>query len=369
MSGFIILAGSILATGYLAMVYESTELMLLVYLQAALFVLSFFTVILRKCTIRGGIDVPVGIAEPGKETLVKLLVTNKVFLPMARMKALVAVEDTCTGRVKKEWMKVAAVLRGETTFVRTVAFSGAGTYRICLKKLRVYDFTGLFSGIVRVKGEQSERSVQVMPQLHDIPVQLSLGVLNFFGESDVYDEFKAGYDNSELFDVREYQAGDRLQNIHWKLTAKQDELIVKEHSLPRACPVVLFLDFHPAKKMKRQEEMIPYLETAASLVFSLADAGCSHYVVWFDEKEQDIVRLRVDDEEGLFFFMGTLMGIVWQQPKEDLKLRYGEKYKHEPYVWALSLDENLVLKKEDEVLARLSPEELEQSLAQVELVL
>lgn len=366
MASFILLGGSIIVTGYYAMMYENTGLMLLAYLQAALFVLSFFAVIYRMCTIRGRLEIPVGIAEPEKENLVKLIITNKGFLPLMRSEALISVEDVCTGRKTKEWKRLSSVSKGEITFVRTVSFAGTGTYRLRLKKLKVYDFTGLFYGKIKGKGEQK---VQVMPRLHDIPVRLSLAVRNFFGESDVYDEYMPGHDNSELFDVREYQKGDRLQNIHWKLTAKQDDLMVKEQSLPKACPVVLFLDFHPLKKRNRQERMIPYLETAASLVFSLVDAKCPHYVVWFDEKAQDIVRLRVDDEEGLFFFLGILMEIAWVQPKEDLKLRYGEKYKREPYVWALSLDEKLVLKKADEVIAQLSERELTQSLAQVELVL
>lgn len=366
MGSFLVLAGSILLTGYFAMMYESAELMLLVYLQAALFVLSFFTVIFRKCTIRGSLDVPVGIAEPDKENLVKLVITNKGFLPMARLEALVTVEDECTGRRTKEWMKTGTVLRGETVFVRSVAFSGTGTYKVRLKKLKVYDFTGLFSGKVRAK---AERKVQVMPRLHQIPVRLSLSVRNFFGEAEAYDDMFPGHDNSELFDVREYRKGDRLQNIHWKLTAKQDELMVKEHSQPKACPVVLFLDVHSTKRMKRKERMLPYLEAAAALVFSLVDAECPHYVVWFDKALQDIVRLRVDDEELLFYFLNLLMDIEWTQPKEDIILRYREKYKREPYVWGISLDETLVLKKDDEVLAQLSEKDIVQSLSQVELVL
>ena len=363
---FLVLAGSILLTGYFAMMYESAELMLLVYVQAALFVLSFFTVIYRKCTICGSLDVPVGIAEPDKENLVKLTITNKGFLPMTRLEALVTVEDECTGKKTKEWMKTGTVLRGETVFMRSAAFSGTGTYKVRLKKLRVYDFTGLFSGKVRAK---DERKVRVMPRLHQIPVRLGLPVRNFFGETDTYDDMFPGQDNNELFDVREYQKGDRLQNIHWKLTAKQDELMVKEHSLPKGCPVVLFLDFHPTKRMKRKERMIPYLEAAAGLVFSLTDTECPHYVVWFDKQLQDIVRIRVDEEERLFFFLNTLMEIEWTQPKEDIILRYKEKYKREPYVWGISLDEKLVLKKDGEVLAELSEKDMEQSLRQVELVL
>ena len=63
------------------------------------------------------------------------------------------------------------------------------------------------------------------------------------------------------------------------------------------------------------------------------------------------------------------MGIRWRMPKEDVKERYRVKYRLEPYVWALSLDETLVLKKEDETVTKFSVKELAKSLEQTELVL
>ncbi len=379
MGSFFVLGGSILATWYLAMAYESTELMLLVYLQAALFVLSFFMVWYRKFTLRAELLAPVDIAEPGKETMVKLVTKNKGLLPIARADAQIVVTDVCTGHRKKEWMKLSTVPRGEWSFVRQIAFSGTGTYRLQLRKLRVYDLTGLFYGKIRRK---SSVQIRVLPKLCEIPVRLGLAVTNFYGEADVYDEHEAGYDNSEIFDVREYQKGDRLQNIHWKLTAKQEELMVKEHSLPKACPVVLLLDYHGKKRRKsslrgqkpekREVPRLPmmtYLEIAASLSFSMMDAGCPHYVAWYDEETLDMVRQRVDDEESLFFFLGRLMQIRFAQPKEGLLLCYEKKYRSEPYVWRLTLDEKLVLKKEAETVAEFSEKNPEQSMTQVELIL
>ncbi len=366
MGSFIGLGVSTVLCWYLAMMYESTELMLLVYLQAALFVLAFFAVWYRKFTVSVSVSVPVEIAEPDKECLVKLVTKNKGFLPMMRMEVLLVTEDLCTGVKKKTWVKLADIPRGEGSFVRMVSFSGTGTYQLRPKKVCVYDFTGMFSGKKRGK---SEARIQVMPKLHDIPVRLSQTVRSFYGEADIYDEHTPGHDNSELFSVREYRKGDRLQNIHWKLTAKQDDLMVKEHSLPKACPVVFFLGYHRKKKERKPERMLAYLEAVASLSFSMMDANCPHYVVWYDDTEQDIVRHRVDTEENFFCFLGILMGIRWREPKENMKERYRVKYRMEPYVWALSLDEQLVLKREDEPVAKLSVKELTKSLEQTELVL
>ena len=81
MGSFIGLGGSTVLCWYLAMVYESRELMLLVYLQAVLFVLAFLAVWYRKFTISAVITVPVEIAEPEKECLVKVRTKNKGFFP------------------------------------------------------------------------------------------------------------------------------------------------------------------------------------------------------------------------------------------------------------------------------------------------
>ena len=36
----------------------------------------------------------------------------------------------------------------------------------------------------------------------------------------------------DFYELRQYQSGDSLKNIHWKLSSKQDELIVREPCEP-----------------------------------------------------------------------------------------------------------------------------------------
>ena len=349
-------------TLYIAFMYESTAMMLLFFVEAALFAVAFFSLVFRGFKIRGYIEVPVGIAERGKESLVKLVISNRCLLPVNRLQALVIVNDVMRGRKRRYRMALPAVMRGESEYIRSVSFSGTGNYEIYLRRLKLYDISGILSWSIPVK---KQGAVQVMPELHDVPVRLTQATKNFYGEADVYDENQPGYDKSELFQVREYRPGDRLQNVHWKLTAKQDELIVKEHSLPKACPVILFLSYRPGKK----KQLLYFLETVASLSFSVMDAGCPHYVVWYDGTTSDVMRVRVDDEESLFYMIGLLMRVHWVRCKEDISQRYKDKYRQEPYVWALTVDEKLQLYKEKELLTKYSGKKLKASLGQMELLL
>ena len=366
MGSFLLAAVCLLTTGYFAMTYENPQMMLLMYLQLALAAVALVVVLYRKFTVKGELDIPVGLTEPEKDTLVKLTLHNKGLLSVLRAKALIVVEDVYFGKKKKRWMKLADVSRGESELFRFIAFSEAGLYRVRLKKLRLYDLTGLFYSHVRCK---SEKQVQIMPKLYDVPVRMSMAVRNFYGESDVYDEHRPGHDNSELFQIREYRKGDRLQNIHWKLTAKQDDIMVKEHSLPKACPVVLFLTYRPRRKNKRKGTLFAFLEIGASISFSLMDAGCPHYVVWYDDAIQEIRRVRVDNEESLFYVIGMMMHNEWKAPAVAISERYKEKFRMEPYVWALQLNEKLEVHKNEELLGTLSEREVKQSLNSMELTL
>lgn len=366
MASFLNLLLVIATTIYIALMYDNEAIMLLVYMEVAFFVMSFISLLIRRRKIKARLEIPVGIAENGGEGLVKITVTNKGKTPLARMKVLLVVKDTARGKKKKQWLKLPAIPCGESEYVRSVLFYGTGKYIVVLRKIRFYDMTGLLHGNIRT---ESTAQVQVMPQLHDVPVQVTQATKNFYGESDVYDEHSPGYDNNELFQIRSYQKGDRVQSIHWKLTAKQEEIMVKDRALPKVCPVILFLNFHPVGVGKRTLRQLAFIDAVSSISYSFVEAGCPHYVAWYDEQKMDVVRIRVDDEESLFYFVGTLVKIKWIKTGEELMQRYADKYKSEPYVWAFSLNEKLQFRKGDDLVTNLSEKQLEKTLSQIELML
>lgn len=49
---------------------------------------------------------------------------------------------------------------------------------------------------------------------------------------DTYDETRSGSDVDEVFDIREFQAGDHLASVHWKLTSKFDTMMSRQFSHP-----------------------------------------------------------------------------------------------------------------------------------------
>lgn len=81
----------------------------------------------------------------------------------------------------------------------------------------------------------------VYPPLPDVTLSVQKLLNAEFGGYN-YDRLHKGSDNSEVFGVREYAQGDSLGAAHWKLSAKVDDIIIREWSRPNNFRIVLVFD-------------------------------------------------------------------------------------------------------------------------------
>ncbi|MBI1976331.1 MAG: DUF58 domain-containing protein, partial [Candidatus Omnitrophica bacterium] len=75
-------------------------------------------------------------------------------------------------------------------------------------------------------------------------------------------------DSGDYFGIREYQQGDTLRTVHWRATARQNELIVKQFEKLASSEVTLLLDLHPNSDLGRGSEST--LEVGIRLIGSIA---------------------------------------------------------------------------------------------------
>ena len=90
-----------------------------------------------------------------------------------------------------------------------------------------------------------------------IPIENNIANYAEMGlETDDYSKTSKGDDPSEIFDIHEYHDGDKINRIHWKLTAKQDKTMVKDYSLPISNSIVLMADLQSEYNRKIMEGII-----------------------------------------------------------------------------------------------------------------
>lgn len=76
-----------------------------------------------------------------------------------------------------------------------------------------------------------------------------------------------GNDNNEVYDLREYQPGDSMRSIHWKLSGKMGKYIIKEAGDTLRTDALILLDLG---RQSEQEE--PFSKEILSSVVSLGQA-------------------------------------------------------------------------------------------------
>lgn len=100
----------------------------------------------------------------------------------------------------------------------------AGLIRVSLEEYKVYDLLHIFYFAYRTE-EGTETLVWPAFSDREDTEELYECVEGFPKENE---SRKRGTDYNPDYDIREYIAGDELKNIHWKLSAKQGKMMVRE---------------------------------------------------------------------------------------------------------------------------------------------
>ncbi len=170
-------------------------------------------IVFSNSNIKVNDDILIGVA--GKKG-------NNVFCPMMRI--IVKAENRFAKTKSKIKIKYGGVLNTPIYTKATKMNKDCGCIEFKAKYCKVYDFMGIFFIPVRIKNNfecfvmPEEKETETLPECEKIPI---LGY-----------KPKSGGGFSDFYELREYQNGDSLKNIHWKLSTKLDKLIVREPSIP-----------------------------------------------------------------------------------------------------------------------------------------
>ena len=335
MLSFLLVIPLIVASIYLSLIYESTGFALWGITATLFAVVSFIYLMIIKKKVSVVIDVPLRVADRDQVFGLQTEVRNNSRFPLGKLSIDLAYGECQMETKEKMTISMMDVPNGKHQENQKMSIGQSGYYEFIVDQIRIYGLLGLFFISKKVK---SGARVLILPKLEVVPVRLGEGVTFFLGDALEYDEVVPGKDPSEIFGVREFYNGDKLQRIHWKLSARMDALMVKEDSRPKACAIVLFMPDGSRKDSKS-------LDYVASLSFTLMQEQCPHYVAWQSRSEGDVIRVCVEDEESFYYALTESMQDGALKESEDRVERYREKYKGEPYLHSVlaDADGNLVI--------------------------
>jgi len=195
-------------------------------------VLSGFVLFVTKPRFQPNLVLP-DVCAKGEEISGKLIIKRSWWASIFGVYCTLVCENMLTG--EKEAIDFNDKLKTTTPF--TLQTTHCGVLRIHTVDFLIFDPLGLFWREIFCV---AEGYVIVPPTGFDVKIPLVDSAQSL--DSDEYSTSKSGMDVSETYAIREYQPGDPIRSIHWKLTEKLDKVMVREFGLPIGNAVLLVLD-------------------------------------------------------------------------------------------------------------------------------
>lgn len=155
--------------------------------------------------------------------------------------------------------------------------------RICvrIKSIRLVDLFGICA--MRVKCGKFTESLVSPLLFEDLRVRVGANARSLLSGETALPQ--RGNDITEIFNIRDYVAGDSLNSVHWKLSSKFDSLKSKEFGSTDEHKTLILVDMSRKKgdKTATDEQLNTVLDVAVSVSDSLKESGCVHSVGWFND--------------------------------------------------------------------------------------
>ena len=278
---------------------------------------------------------------------VKLLIKNNSIFPAVNGELKLCYYNKFSGNKEIEYINFPINSKETESIDFKIKSKYCGKLIIEIQSLKIYDYL-TFSSVKKKVNKSKE--IIVLPQIYDINFSgNSINVNSLDGE--IFSKDKAGDDPSEVFNVREYIEGDKIQRIHWKLSSKVDNVMIKEYSQPIVNDSIIIVELCESENNINTIQGI--IETAISLSHMLLSYNYIHYICWYDKNKDFFNKIIINSEEDM---LGVACELLSLRPYTDdvLSLKHyniekgSEEYSRKFYVTSNIPKKNIMDIKENE---------------------
>ena len=313
---------AILAVAIAFFVFYSDVLsLLLLVCVLTIPVLLFLVAVIMRLSLKITCDCDTYIVSAGEKAKVKVKISNRFLLPITQIKLYVRCKNCFFTNPDK--IELAFFAPPLSSNEHEIEFDSkhAGNVEIEVLKAKVFDYFGLFSFPIK---QNKTYTVAYLPQSHLLDVAIRKNIYTI-SESDIFSKHKPGDDPSEVFAIRDYAPGDKPNRIHWKLSSKQENFLVKDYSLPISESILIMPELIVSGQSEKDLDLIDsVLECAVSLSSSFIEKGIMHTFCWYNSQKKIYCRQKIESSEDLYSALGLIFS--------------SSNYYFEPFMASLSAD-------------------------------
>lgn len=254
--------------------------------------------------IRASMYIDSHVVQKGEVFPITFQFENPTIFPIPYVDICFTYMNKLSGKSYKQVLEVSIDSNTSTVVHCQLKSDHVGNIEINLKKIRYYDYFRLFRWSQK---KQDFCKVAVLPAINELEMDIHHQPSTPIEEGESFSSNQKGDDPSEIFEIREYRGGDRISRVHWKLTMKQDQLMIKEFSEPIYINTLLYVDMYAQQNNNLLNEMDERMELALSLSYTLLSKGENHYVTWYDQRYGICQRRLISSEEDFYEFVSVIM--------------------------------------------------------------
>ncbi len=234
---------------------------LLFWMLAMMALLALAGSIATLLLMRVSVSLPARQVTRGDNISLRVVLKRRSPLPVGQVELRVA---SSNAEQSAGWMNVNLPPMRSREYRYLIACPHRGIYQAGISAVRVTDVFGLFS--IHKKLKSSTAQVEVYPRInHDRP---EMDIVP--GESGPQSRILMTEDTSSPAGVRDWREGDELKKVHWKLSLRKRELMVRTYEESARPDTLVLLDLAPLEAVPSQVATVEdsLCEAAGASVFA-----------------------------------------------------------------------------------------------------
>ena len=266
-----------------------------------------------------------------EEISIKIFIKNNSIFPALNGELKLSYYNKFSNNKEIEYINFPINSKERESITFKIKSKYCGKLIIEAESLKIYDYLTISS--VKKKLNKSKEII-ILPNIYNLSFfNKVLDVNSLDGEN--FSKDKSGDDPSEVFDIREYVEGDKIQRIHWKLSSKINNIMIKEYSQPISSSSIIIVEFCEDKNNINIIQGI--IETAISLSYMLLSYNYIHYICWYDKSKDYFYKVIINSEEDILGVACELLSLTTYE-EDILSLKHyniesdGEKYSRKFYI-------------------------------------
>lgn len=288
--------------------YRGALSLQLVIVALLLPVLLFLLLLWQKRTLTVRIASNTNEATANACFQLQLQMISRCPIPIHYVSMILQYSHSIMGEEDAFFLHLPGMGRTPQTITLPCSASCCGKISFRVAKITIYDPLSLFSFSFSCK---DTFSLLILPQ-NDAPLPLTSMPDALISETgDFFSQHRKGDDPSEIFAVESYVDGDALSHVHWKLTAKSDEMMIKQYSLPLPNELVLFVDYRcSGTDMASAMDLHHVISVSVSMSKHLLNEGTVHHLYWQPVEAADREAFLMDTPEKIMLSLREMLSSV-----------------------------------------------------------